>query len=64
MLLKVRVMRKIVKVKFKQPFPIFVYLIKGKMVKVGPFDEGDEIFLPERVAEILTKKNKAVILSK
>ena len=57
-------MRKIVKVKFKQPFPIFVYLLKGKMVKVGPFEEGNEIFLPERVAEILIKRNKAVILSK
>ena len=53
-------MARIVKVKFKQPFPIFVYLIKGKMVKVGPFDEGDEIFLPERIAHILAKKNKAV----
>ena len=52
-----------VKIIFKSVFPRFVYAEEGTLspylVVVGPFEEGDVVELPKRIAKILVEKNRA-----
>lgn len=52
------------RVKFLRRYPSVAVVIKGRVLKLGPFEEGDTIFVPEENAAVWQKKGIVEVVDK